>query len=249
MNNTPVSISFSNNGKLVLIFGDMNGSSQIELDTRDVHYISIKQDKDGNTMLHHLCFNVHHDNLDVLTIINEFEAKNTIKIFDRDHCNEETLCCTCFTLKTPINCVVFESFLRYTDLSADVSTDFVCVEYPHEDNDGTLTYINFDYMYSFYVFQNQPTPLYLLNFRKEQDKIVDVDGSVYHFNQLYVTISFETVVFSVDVNYLIQVFNKQRFGSYNSYRTKLMQRRLSFMVEKLSRLKQIPNFLNMPVNS
>ena len=104
-------------------------------------------------------------------------------------------------------------------------------------------------MYSFYVFQNQPTPLYLLNFRKEQDKIVDADGSVYHFNQLYVTISFETVVFSVDVNHLIRVFNKQRFGSYNTYRTKLMQRRLSFMVEKLSRLKQIPNFLNMPVNS
>lgn len=136
MNNTPVSISFSNNGKLLLIFGDMNGSSQIELHTRDVHYISIKQDKDGNTMLNHLCFNVRHDNLDVLNIIDEFETKNTIKIFDRDSYHEETLCFTCFTLKTPINCVVLESFLRYTDLSADVSPDFVCVEYPHEDNDG-----------------------------------------------------------------------------------------------------------------
>ena len=53
--------------------------------------------------------------------------------------------------------------------------------------------------------------------------------------------------FEVKLKHLIDVFNKQMYGSSQSFRAKMMKRRLSFMTAKMMQVQQIGYFLDMPV--
>ena len=87
----------------------------------------------------------------------------------------------------------------------------------------------------------------LLQFNKSPEKntITLSGGSLSNLNKFDVVISCGGALFKVDMDHLIHIFNKQIYGSINSYRAKMIQRRLLPIVNTLSRLKQVEEFLLM----
>ncbi|RKW44082.1 MAG: hypothetical protein D8B60_00015, partial [Moraxella sp.] len=81
-------------------------------------------------------------------------------------------------------------------------------------------------------------------------------GNIYDVNHYYAKIviggytggtSITDVDFEVKLEHIIDVFNKQMYGSSQSFRARIMKRRLSFMTAKMMQVQQIGYFLDMPI--
>ena len=258
MNENIILFSMDNSGHLISTIRMANDDLELNIHTNQIHYLSIQSESDVNNLVFvkDFCFSVHHQDHYTLKMIENIELaykKNTNAqsrlFFSKE--NDSNLEEIIFRLEQPINCAVFDSLPRYYDFSADVSSDFICIEHRSicvAGHGRVSTYININYMNSIDVYKSTENGNHsLLQFNKSPEKntITLSGGSLSNLNKFDVVISCGGVPFKVDMDHLIQLFNKQIYGTINSYRAKMMQRRLFPIVNTLSKLKQVEQFLLM----
>lgn len=253
MNENIIVFSMDSSGHLISTIRMADDDLELNIHTNQIHYLSIQAE---TNVVKDFCFSVHHQDHYTLKMIDDIELaynKNTnsqSKLFfsKENNNNPEELI---FQLEQPIGCAVFDSLLRYYDFSADVSPDFICVEHNSicgAQHGCVFTYININHMNSIDVYkatENEKSSLLQFNKLPNQNTITLTGSCLSNLEKFDVVISCSGAFFKVDIGHLIQIFNKQIYGSINSYRAKMMQRRLLPIVNILSRLKQVEKFLLM----
>lgn len=250
------SISVSNNGQMVFIFsncGNKNissASTEIVLNTNDIHCVVVNQSYNDNNELKQLRFVLDKDDVEL------HSAVYNTHLFDMIKCSTGDWICV---LKNTISCVIFDSAKRYTSFPMDTCNDFICIQEPNYDNNGDLIYVNLNQMnhFSIHCSNSGLSKEFMFEFKKLPDGDFGLEkGNIYDFNHYYAKIIiggytggtiFTDMNFEVKLKHLIDVFNKQMYGSSQSFRARMMKRRLAFMTAKMTQLQQIGYFLDMPI--
>ena len=252
---TAASISVSHDGKMVFIFSNCgnktisSASTEIVLDTSDIHCVVVNCSASGNDELTQLRFILDKNNVELCSAI-----YNT-HLFDMIQCSTDDWICV---LKNSIRCVVFDSAKRYTSFPMDTCNDFICIQEPTYENDGNLIYVNLKQMN--HCSNSDLSKDFMFEFKKLPDGDFGLEkGNIYDINHYYAKIvigssnSNSTTAygvcldFKVKMGHIIDVFNKQMYGSSQSFRARMMKRRLAFMTAKMMQLQQIGYFLDMPI--
>lgn len=254
-NQTAASISVSHDGKMVFIFSNCgnkaisSASTEIVLDTSDIHCVVVNCSASGNDELTQLRFILDKNNVELCSAIYK------IHLFDIIQCSTDNWICV---LKNSIRCVVFDSAKRYTSFPMDTCNDFICIQEPTYENDGNLIYVNLKQMnhFSIHCSNSDLSKDFMFEFKKLPDGDFGLEkGNIYDINHYYAKIiiggytdstSVTDVDFKVKLGHIIDVFNKQMYGSSQSFRARMMKRRLAFMTAKMMQLQQIGYFLDMP---
>ena len=254
-NQTAASISVNHDGQMVFIFSNcenkaiLSASTEIVLDTHDIHYVVVNQSVSDSTQLEKLCFVVNKDDVELHSAIYSTHLFNMIK------CSTGDWICV---LNNTIPCVIFDSAKRYTSFPMDTCNDFICIQEPTYENDGNLIYVNLKQMnhFSIHCSNSDLSKDFMFEFKKLPDGDFGLEkGNIYDINHYYAKIvigsytdstSVTDVDFKVKLEHIIDVFNKQMHGSSQSFRARMMKRRLAFMTAKMMQLQQISYFLDMP---
>lgn len=255
-NQTSASISVNHDGQMVFIFSNcgnkatLSASTEIVLDTSDIHCVVVNQSVSDSTQLEKLCFVVNKDNVELHSAIYSTHLFNMIK------CSTGDWICV---LNNTIPCVIFDSAKRYTSFPMDTCNDFICIQEPTYYNDGNLIYVNLKQMnhFSIHCSNSDLSKDFMFEFKKLPDGDFGLEkGNIYDINNYYAKIvigsstdstSVTDVDFKVKLEHIIDVFNKQMHGSSQSFRARMMKRRLAFMTAKMMQLQQIGYFLDMPI--
>ena len=252
-NNQPVaSISVSNDGQMIFIFSNCgnnnisSASTEIVLDTNDIHCVVVNQSSNDNGELKQLRFVLDKDDVELHSAVYNTYLFNMIKCATGDW-----IC----VLKNTISCVIFDSAKRYTSFPIDTCNDFICIQEPNYDN-GDLIYVNFNQLNHFSINCSDLSNDSLFEFKKLPNGYFGLEkGNIYDFNHYYAKIAIggytggtmvTDVNFEVKLKHIIDVFNKQMYAS-SSFRAKMMKRRLAFMTAKMMQVQQIGYFLDMPI--
>ena len=256
---TTASISVSHDGKMVFIFSNCgnkaisSASTEVVLDTQDIHYVVVNQSVSDSTQLEKLCFVVNKDDVELHSAIYSTHLFNMIKCSTGDWI---------YVLNNTIPCVIFDSAKRYTSFPMDTCNDFVCIQEPTYENDGNLIYVNLKQMnhFSVHCSNSDLSKDFMFEFKKLPDGDFGLEkGNIYDINHYYAKIvigssngnstsaDYACVDFKVKLGHIIDVFNKQMHGSSQSFRARMMKRRLAFMTAKMMQLEQIGYFLDMPI--
>lgn len=227
----------------------LSASTEIVLDTHDIHYVVVNQSVSDSTQLEKLCFVVNKDDVELHSAIYSTHLFNMIK------CSTGDWICV---LNNTIPCVIFDSAKRYTSFPMDTCNDFICIQEPTYENDGNLIYVNLKQMnhFSIHCSNSDLSKDFMFEFKKLPDGDFGLEkGNIYDINHYYAKIvigsytdstSVTDVDFKVKLEHIIDVFNKQMHGSSQSFRARMMKRRLAFMTAKMMQLQQISYFLDMP---
>lgn len=257
-NQTAASISVSHDGKMVFIFSNCgnkaisSASTEIVLDTKDIHCVVVNQSSNDNGELKQLRFVLDKNDVEL------YSAIYKTHLFDIIQCSTGNWICV---LKNTIPCVIFDSAKRYTSFPMDTCNDFVCIQEPSYDN-GDLIYVNLNQIshFSIHCSNSDLSKDFMFEFKKIPDGDFGLEkGNIYDINHYYVKIVVGStngnstvadgvcVDFKVKLVHIIDVFNKQMHGSSQSFRARMMKRRLAFMTAKMMQLQQIGYFLDMPI--
>lgn len=257
-NQTAASVSVSHDGKMVFIFSNCgnkaisSASTEIVLDTKDIHCVVVNQSSNDNGELKQLRFVLDKNDVELHSAIYSTHLFNMIK------CSTGDWICV---LNNTIPCVIFDSAKRYTSFPMDTCNDFICIQEPAYENDGNLIYVNLKQMnhFSIHCSNSDLSKDFMFEFKKLPDGDFGLEkGNIYDFNHYYVKIVIVSsngnstiadgvcVDFKVKLGHIIDVFNKQMYGSSQSFRARMMKRRLAFMTAKMMQLQQIGYFLDMP---
>lgn len=252
-NQTAASISVSHDGKMVFIFSNCgnktisSASTEVVLDTSDIHCVVVNQSSNDNGELKQLRFVLDKNNVELHSAI------YSTHLFDIIQCSTDNWICV---LRNTIPCVVFDSAKRYTSFPMDTCNDFVCIQEPSYDN-GDLIYVNLNQISHFSIHCSNLSKDFMFEFKKSPDGDFGLEkGNIYDINHYYAKIiigsytdstSVTDVDFKVKLGHIIDVFNKQMYGSSQSFRARMMKRRLAFMTAKMMQLQQIGYFLDMPI--
>ena len=247
-----------NSGHLISTIRLADDDLELNIHTNQIHYLSIQAEANINDLIvvKDFCFSVHHQDHYTLKMIDDIEQaykKNTHSesplFFSMENDNDINPEEIIFKLEQPINCTVFNSLSNYYDFSADVSPDFICIEHDldYQHSSKRLSFININYVTSIDVYRKDDERSSLLQFNKSSNKntITLYGGSLYNLKKFDVVVWCGGMPFKVDMDHLIQVFNKQIYGSIDSYRSKMMERRLRSMVNILNQFKRVEQFLLM----
>lgn len=227
------SISISNKGSVVFV---LSSGKEFAIDTNSIHYIAALNTTEKNDILGAMQFEISKNNDDVLDIIKESGLFHV-----KEHHSNNMLC----TLKQHTPFVVADSLKNYRDFPADVCNDLICIQEPSLENTHLpFAFINLNYMDTMEITNCGTDTDSLFGFKKINGKLEVQRGKLNNLNECYVVITFGNKSFMVKVQSLIEVLNKQQYGSYNTYRTKVMQRRLSLIVNKLIQLKTMHQLFN-----
>jgi hypothetical protein len=253
-NQTAASISVSHDGNMVFIFSNCDNkaissaSTEIVLDTRDIHCVVVNQSSNDNGELKQLRFVLDKNDVEL------HSAVYSTHLFDMIKCTTGDWFCV---LRNTISCVIFDSAKRYTSFPMDTCNDFVCIQEPSYDN-GDLIYVNLNQIshFSIHCSNLDLSKDFMFEFKKLPDGDFGLKkGNIYDINHYYAKIviggytdsrSVTDVDFEVKLGHIIDVFNKQMYGSSQSFRARMMKRRLAFMTAKMMQLQQIGYFLDMP---
>ena len=254
-NQTAASISVSHDGKMVFIFSNCgnkaisSASTEIVLDTKDIHCVVVNQSSNDNGELKQLRFVLDKNDVEL------YSAIYKTHLFDIIQCATGDWFCV---LKNKIQCVIFDSAKHYTSFPIDTCNDFVCIQEPSYDN-GDLIYVNLNQInhFSIHCSNSDLSKDFMFEFKKLPDGDFGLEkGNIYDINNYYAKIvigsstdstSVTDVDFKVKLEHIIDVFNKQMHGSSQSFRARMMKRRLAFMTAKMMQLQQIGYFLDMPI--
>lgn len=257
-NQTTASVSVSHDGKMVFIFSNCGNkaisstSTEIVLDTNNIHCFVVNCSASGNDELTQLQFVLDKNDVEL------YSAIYNTHLFNMIQCSTGDWICV---LKNKIRCVVFDSAKRYTSFPMDTCNDFICIQEPNYDNNGDLIYVNFNQInhFSIHCSNSDLSKDFMFGFKKLSDGDFELKkGNIYDINHYYVKIIIGTstgnntsaddvcVNFKVKLGYIIDVFNKQMYGSSQSFRARMMKRRLAFITTKTMQLQQIGYFLDMP---
>ena len=146
-NQAAVSISVSHDGQMVFVFSNCGNkaispaSTEIVLDTQDIHYVVINQNSNDNGELKQLRFVLDKDDVEL------HSAVYNTHLFDMIKCATGDWVCV---LKNTIPCVIFDSAKRYTSFPIDTCNDFICIQEPNCDN-GDLIYVNLNQLTHFSI--------------------------------------------------------------------------------------------------
>lgn len=252
-NQTVASISVSNDGQMVFIFSNCgnqsisSASTEIVLDTNDIHCVVVNQSSNDNGKLKQLRFVLDKDDVEL------HSAVYNTHLFDMIKCATGDWICV---LRNTIPCVIFDSAKRYTSFPMDTCNDFICIQEPNYDN-GDLIYVNLNQLNHFSIHCSNLSKDFMFEFKKLPDGDFELEkGNIYDINHYYAKIviggytdsrSITDVNFEVKLEHIIDVFNKQMYGSSQSFRAKMMKRRLAFMTAKMMQVQQIGYFLDIPI--
>lgn len=252
-NQTVASISVSNDGQMVFIFSNCgnqsisSASTEIVLDTNDIHCVVVNQSSNDNGKLKQLRFVLDKDDVEL------HSAVYNAHLFDMIKCATGDWICV---LRNTIPCVIFDSAKRYTSFPMDTCNDFICIQEPNYDN-GDLIYVNLNQLNHFSIHCSNLSKDFMFEFKKLPDGDFELEkGNIYDINHYYAKIviggytdsrSITDVNFEVKLEHIIDVFNKQMYGSSQSFRAKMMKRRLAFMTAKMMQVQQIGYFLDIPI--
>lgn len=252
-NQTPASISVNHDGQMVFIFSNCGNqaisstSTEIVLDTNDIHCVVVNCSASGNDELTQLQFVLDKNNVELHSAIYSTHLFNMIK------CSTGNWICV---LRNTIPCVIFDSAKRYTSFPMDTCNDFICIQEPNYDN-GDLIYVNLNQLNHFSIHCSNLSKDFMFEFKKLPDGDFELEkGNIYDINHYYAKIviggytdsrSITDVNFEVKLEHIIDVFNKQMYGSSQSFRAKMMKRRLAFMTAKMMQVQQIGYFLDIPI--
>lgn len=252
-NNQPVvSISVSHDGQMVFIFSNCgnqaisSASTEIVLDTNDIHCVVVNQSSNDNGELKQFRFVLDKDDVEL------HSAVYNTHLFDMIKCATGDWFCV---LKNKISCVIFDSAKRYTSFPIDTCNDFICIQEPNCDN-GDLIYVNLNQLNHFSIHCSNLSKDFMFEFKKLPNGYFGLEkGNIYDVNHYYAKIviggytggtSITDVAFEVKLEHIIDVFNKQMYGS-SSFRARMLKRRLAFMTAKMMQVQQIGYFLDMPI--
>lgn len=251
-NQATASISVSNDGKMVFIFSNCcdqaipSTSAEIILNTNDIHCVVVNQSYSDNNELKQLRFFLDKNDVEL------YSAICNTHLFDMIKCSTDNWICV---LKNTIPCVIFDSAKRYTSFPIDTCNDFICIQEPKYDNNGDLIYVNLNQLNHFTIHCSNLSKDFMFKFKKLSDGYFGLEkGNIYDINHYYAKIVIGTdstsvtdVIFEVKLEHIIDVFNKQIYGSSQSFRAKMMKRRLAFMTAKMMQVQQIGYFLDIPI--
>ena len=256
-NQTVASISVHHDGQMVFFFSNCenkavsSASTEVVLDTRDIHCVVVNCSASNNDELTQLQFILDKNNVEL------HSAVYSTHLFDMIKCATGDWFCV---LKNKIQCVIFDSAKHYTSFPIDTCNDFVCIQEPSYDN-GDLIYVNLNQIshFSIHCSNSDLSKDFMFEFKKLPDGDFGLEkGNIYDINHYYAKIVISSsngnstiadgvcVDFKVKLGHIIDVFNKQMYGSSQSFRTRMMKRRLAFMTAKMMQLQQIGYFLDMP---
>ena len=249
-NQTAVSISVNHDGQMIFIFSNCgnnnisSASTEIVLDTDDIHCVVVNQISNDNGELKQLRFVLDKDDVEL------HSAVYNTHLYDKIKCVTGDWMCV---LKNTIPCVIFDSAKRYTSFPIDTCNDFICIQEPNYDN-GDLIYVNLNQLNHFSIHCSNLSKDFMFEFKKLPNVIVN--NNIYDINHYYAKIVIggytggtrvTDINFEVKLEHIIDVFNKQIYGSTQSFRARMMQRRLAFMTAKMMQVQQIGYFLDMPI--
>ena len=221
-------ISISYNGAVIF---SLNSGKGFAIDTNSVHYIVVLESAEEIDTLDTMQFEISQNNADVLDIIQESGL-----FYVKRHHDNNMLC----TLKQHTPFVVADSLKNYRDFPADLCNDLICVQEPTVENTRLpFVFINLNYMDTMEVNNCGIDNDSSFGFTKINGKFQFKRGKLNNLNECYAMITFGSKSFMLKVKSLIEVLNKQQYGSLNSYRAKKMKERLSPIVNKLVQLNQI----------
>ena len=227
------SISISHDGFVVFA---LSSGKEFAIDTNSVHYIAVFNPIGENDLLSEMQFEISKHNTNVLDVI---QQSNLFHV--KDHHSNNMLC----TLIQNTEFVVADSLKNYCAFPADVCNDLICIQEPISAIFGDrFVFINLNYMDTMEINNCGIDTDSLFGFKKIDGKLEVQRGKLNNLNECYAVITFGNKSFTVKIQSLIEVLNKQQYGSYNTYRTKVIQRRLSLIVNKLIQLKQMHQLFN-----
>lgn len=209
----------------------MSSGKEFSIDTNSVHYIAALESTEEIDTLGAMRFEISKNNANVLSIIQKSGLFHV-----KEYHSNNMLC----TLKQHTPFVVTDSLKNYRDFSADVCNDLICIQEPTVENTNLpFVFINLNYMDTMEVNNFGIDNDSLFGFTKINGKFQFKRGKLNNLNECYAMITFGSKSFMLKVKSLIEVLNKQQYGSLNSYRAKKMKERLSPIVNKLVQLNQI----------
>lgn len=221
-------ISISYNGAVIF---SLNSGKEFAIDTNSVHYIAVLESTEEIDTLGAMQFEISKNNADVFDVIQKSGLFHV-----KEHHSNNTLC----VLKQHTPFVVADSLKNYRDFPADFCNDLICIQEPTTENTNLpFVFINLNYMDTMEVNNFGIDNDSLFGFTKINGKLQFKRGKLNNLNECYAVIDFGSKSFMLKVKSLIEVLNKQQYGSLNSYRAKKMKERLSPIVNKLVQLNQI----------
>ena len=253
-NQAAVSISVSHDGEMVLtVATNSSASTEIVLDTNDIHCVVVNHSASDNNELKQLRFVLDKNDVEL------YSAIHNTHLFDMIKCSTDDWICV---LKNTIPCVIFDSAKRYTSFPMDTCNDFICIQEPNYDNNGDLIYVNLNQLnhFSIHCSNSDLSKDFMFGFKKLPDGDFELEkGNIYDFNHYYAKIVISNSTSATDntgidfkvkvkLEHIIDVFNKQMYDTSQSFRARMMRHRLAFMTAKMMQLQQIGYFLDMPIS-